>query len=566
MVVVDARQGKYRTPRSLSEKDSKRIADDNEESNSTEEEVELDIKETIVLEERDSHILRTLLWGLPSPSSSLWSLATIGINLTLALFAADMIFRGPLLYPSHDVSFARVGYVSENSAHIFLREPDVNKLPLYLSYREVANGEDSVARNLHSEDREDPWVQVDKIYWLSEETDFTYSVTIPDLRPNTRYQYSASINHNGFFTTAPPKGHTAPQTTRFTFLTSSCIKPHFPYNPLHHPLVIPGLNHLANWIPKLQVSFMLFLGDFIYIDVPRRFGSDKETYRRDYRQVYASPDWPSVSTSLPWIHVIDDHEIANDWDSNTSHPYPSAIDPWNLYHASVNPPPIRPNLTYYSFTQGSASFFLLDTRRYRTPEFAAEASSQSKSMLGPAQLSDLLTFLRTPSPAGIHWKFVVSSVPFTRNWRFGDADTWGGYLHERQRVLEAMWDVGAMTSTGVVILSGDRHEFAATSFPPPEGSQWPLAATVHEFSTSPLSMFYLPVRTYSEVDGEGDVCIKYIPDGMSKFGAVEIEGLMGGEQSLLRFRLFVDGEETWEYVLSSPPGGRKGRGKDAVWG
>ena len=311
---------------------------------------------------------------------------------------------------------------------------------------------------------------------------------------------------------------------------------------------------------------MLFLGDFIYIDVPRRFGSDKETYRRDYRQVYASPDWPSVSTSLPWIHVIDDHEIANDWDRNTSHPYPSAIDPWNLYHASVNPPPVRPNVTYYSFTQGPASFFLLDTRRYRTPEFAAAASSPSKSMLGPMQLSDLLTFLKAPSPAGVHWKFVVSSVPFTRNWRFGDADTWGGYLHERQRILEDMWDVGATTSTGVVVLSGDRHEFAATSFPPPEGSRWPIAATVHEFSTSPLSMFYLPVRTYREVDGEGDVCIKYIPDGLSKFGAVEIETLRGGEQSLLRFRLFVDGEEAWEYVLSSPPGGRKGRGKDAVWG
>ncbi len=83
-------------------------------------------------------------------------------------------------------------------------------------------------------------------------------------------------------------------------------------------------------------------------------------------------------------------------------------------------------------------------------------------------------------------------------------------------------------------------------------------------------MFYLPVRTYWEVEGEDDVCIKYIPDGNSKFGAVELERVKGGEQGILRFRLFVDGAEAWEYVLTTPPptgvGRGRGRGKDAVWG
>ncbi len=82
-------------------------------------------------------------------------------------------------------------------------------------------------------------------------------------------------------------------------------------------------------------------------------------------------------------------------------------------------------------------------------------------------------------------------------------------------------------------------------------------------------MFYLPIRSYHEVKGEEEeeVCIKYLPDGNSKFGAVELEEVKGGEQGLLRFRLFVDGKETWEYVLMTPPavsGG--GRGKDAIWG
>lgn len=138
-------------------------------------------------------------------------------------------------------------------------------------------------------------------------------------------------------------------------------------------------------------------------------------------------------------------------------------------------------------------------------------------------------------------------------------------------VLEALWDVAA-AGTGAVVLSGDRHEFAATRFVPPAGGRWGPAAAVMEFSTSPLSMFYLPVRTYAEVAGEGEECVKYLPDGNSKFGAVEVEALPGGEQSLLKFRLFVDGEEVWGHSILSPPGGGgrsrsgRGRGRDAVWG
>jgi alkaline phosphatase D len=61
---------------------------------------------------------------------------------------------------------------------------------------------------------------------------------------------------------------------------------------------------------------------------------------------------------------------------------------------------------------------------------------------------------------------------------------------------------------------------------------------------------------------------RYIPDGNSKFGAISIESPQAGEQSILRFRLFVDGEEAWQNVLLSPPvaSGRGNRIKDALWG
>ncbi|KAI4236666.1 MAG: hypothetical protein L6R40_006108 [Gallowayella cf. fulva] len=498
----------------------------------------------------------TILSGLPNPASFSWTLATTGINALLCLCILDMVYRAPILYPSHELSFARVGYVSDTSASLLVREPDSKQLPIFVSYRHVS---DTNHRPVDSS-----WKSVATEYWLSNATDYTFTIAIKGLQPISRYQYSVSNNQTGYFTTSPSHGHVAAGTDKLTFLTSSCIKPRFPYNPLSHPLSMRGFKHLAQWLPSLKASFMLFLGDFIYIDVPRRFGSDPETYRREYRQVYSSPDWPSVSKDLPWIHVMDDHEIANDWDGNTTAPYPAAADPWHIYHTSVNPPPVAPEASYFQFTHGPASFFLMDTRRYRTPSQPLSANSSEKSMLGPEQLAHLLSFLSRGEPEGVKWKFVISSIPFTRNWRFGSTDTWANYLHERQIILEAMWSV--TPGTGIVILSGDRHEFAATAFPPPKDSQWPVSATVHEFSTSPLSMFYLPFRTYKEREGEGEMCVKYVPDGNSKFGAVEVMGGKG-EQGVMRFRLFVDGEEVWDHVLTTGPavvGG--GRGRDAVWG
>ncbi|EHK99563.1 putative Alkaline phosphatase D [Glarea lozoyensis 74030] len=222
-------------------------------------------------------------------------------------------------------------------------------------------------------------------------------------------------------------------------------------------------------------QFMLFLGDFIYIDVPKRFGVTTEDYRREYRQVYSSPDWPLVGQNLSWIHVIDDHEIANDWDGNITGVYTAATDPWHNYQTSVNPPKahqagrfntLREDATYFEFTQGPATFFMMDTRTYRDPSNELPVDSPDKSMMGADQLADLLAFLAKPEPKGVKWKIVVSSIPFTKNWR---------YLHERRIILEAMWDVGLRGGVGVVVLSGDRHEFAATAFPPPAGDNPEIA-------------------------------------------------------------------------------------------
>ncbi|KAJ5759861.1 Alkaline phosphatase D-related protein [Penicillium odoratum] len=504
--------------------------------------------------------LKTLLTGLPSKRSPIWTWITALINVGVALLALDFLVRGFLVYPTNDVTFSRIGYVSPTTAKLVFREPDTTQLPIVVSYQEATQ-----------DNRR--WIPEGTVYKLDNSTDFTAAVTLKNLKPGTHYRYSLSNNKTGNFVTSPRPG--SADANKISFVTSSCLKPNFPYSILSHPLRVPGIEQMTEALGKLpsllKPSFMLFLGDFVYIDVPIRFGASMDHYRSEYRRIYSSPSWSFSSGNtpaidLPWIHTLDDHEIENDWSKgNKTAPYPAAADPYTHYHVSANPPvPAKAfahpdDVTYFSFVNGPASFFMLDTRTYRS-----EPSKSNSTILGVSQLQSLLYYISTPEPAGVHWKIISSSVPFTKNWHVGNADTWGGYLNERRTVFEAIWRAERALGIRFVLLSGDRHEFAATRFPDPElalssDEVQPDTAGlgVHEFSVGPLSMFYLPIRTYRQTDSE-DVAVKYAPDGNSKFGLVdiaeEVDEKDSSRSSVLTYSLYVDGEVVWKYQLSVPVG------------
>ncbi|OAA68786.1 alkaline phosphatase family protein [Niveomyces insectorum RCEF 264] len=523
---------------------------------------EVDITDTVILKRKALQPLQTLLLGAPSPSKLL-SLLAVLTNACLVALVADRLYTEHVI-TADDLSFVRLGYVSDRDAKFLIREPDQAKMPVTVEIR--------------LKDAEPPfdhpvWQTAGGVRWTDNSTDFTsvVPVSLPHPQHQRAYEWRTSNNHSGVFTAGPKPG-AAPDLFGgdFTFVTTSCMVSRLPYNPRDHPLALPGVRHLARVLPGLGAQFMLFLGDFVYVDVPRWWGRSVQNYRQKYRQVYASPDWPPVAQNLSWLHVLDDHELANDWSSQQTGIYHTAVDPWHHYHAAANPPPPpasrqlglsvhgidaahkKDAATYFAFTQGPASFFMLDTRSFRSSN-RLPFRTHNKTMLGAAQLADLLAFLQRPEPRGVRWKIVASSVPFTKNWRINTRDTWGGFLTERQTVLEAMWEAG-LHGTGVVVLSGDRHEFAATRFPPPANStRWPASVAVHEFSASPLSQFYSPIPTYLQRD-DADVKIAYIHTGNSKFGAVTIRNADESEhgESSLKYRLFVDGEQAWNTTLLAP--------------
>lgn len=469
---------------------------------------EVEVKEAIVVGEPPVSSWYSLLTGLPNPRSMVLSLGTLLINVACVTMVADRLYSEHYI-TGEALSFVRVGYVSDTEAKLLVREPDQTKMPVTIEVR--------------LKDPQPPfdttmWQTVGGTRWTSNETDYTAIVTVPTTHRDQRtYMWKSSNNHSGEFTSAPRPGQYPEKFDgKFTFLSTSCIVNRLPYNPLDHPLSIPGMRHLAKVIPDLGAQFMLFLGDFVYADVPRFWGKEAADYRQKYRAVYASPEWPAVGQNLSWIHVLDDHEIKNDWDEGETGVYEAAVDPWRHYHTAVNPPAVKRaggvgtksgGVTWFEFTQGPASFFMMDTRSYRSNN-NIPYTDEEKTMLGADQLVDLIAFLQKPEPRGVQWKIIASSVPFTKNWPVNTRDTWGGFLVERKKVLEAMWDTAAR-GIGVIVLSGDRHEFAATKFPPPPETRWDAEATVYEFSASPLSQFYSPIPTYRQSDDE-DVKMKYV--------------------------------------------------------
>ncbi|RDW61995.1 hypothetical protein BP6252_11428 [Coleophoma cylindrospora] len=452
--------------------------------------------------------LLTLLVGWYDRTHVVTSIWTFLINVFALLFALDFVYRAEILGSGNGVEFSRLGYVDDNSARIVIRHSEISQI-------------------FYQASGQSKWLN-GPVATSTPESDFVSTLVLTGLERDTSYNYHTNTSLAGSFRTS------SSSPKKWSLATSSCIKPGFPYNPAGSELRIPGLEHLSSHVTKSSIDMVLFLGDFIYIDLPARFGFSNEHYRNAYRQVYASPSWTQELQNTPWIHMYDDHEITNDWAANETGLWTDAMEPYFAYHHGGNPEPLAEKATYYTFKKGDVAFFVMDTRRYRSPEDVEDGPG--KTMLGESQRKALEHWLRTERG----WKMVVSSVPFTRNWRGPESiDSWAGYLWERQQLLEVMW-----ATDGVVILSGDRHEHATTEFPSPDGKK-----SVVEFSTSPLSQFFQPFdRQYRQIEVT-DIELFSHPYGVSKFGVLKFD-TTSRKTWHLDFELIVDGKGIWNKRIS----------------
>lgn len=455
---------------------------------------------------------------------------------------------------------------------------------------------------------------------LTAETDWTATAKLDGLWPATTYEWRLAFAHNSTFTPTPSRARQlvtwpdprlsggkstvdirtdsgeddeeAPldDPNHFSFVSSSCIRPDFPWVPTQFwawswilRLFRIGDDHggfsVRNRIQGFDTfaasaldhrdrpahRFFLQLGDVIYADVPYYGGPFIWTYRKLYRNLFGSESFRRVYERLPVIGIYDDHEVINNWggkkliaphsEYNFDTREPEALQPasqaWQEYIGNSNPESLDAQENYYTFRYGDSAFFVLDTRKHRSP-FQLE-DNEDKTMLGTEQRDALVRWLGAVNSTAT-FKFVVSSVPFNTLWGGpldfdGKKDTWSAYRTEREYLLGIMEYI-----PNIVVLSGDRHEFAAVGLAPRHARKGYHPIT--EFSTSPFNMFYLPVRTLHQSHGLGpqgaEQLLKYIPDGNIKWTEFRVD-TRDAKQPRLHVKVVVDGHIAWKVEVLGMP-------------
>lgn len=236
-----------------------------------------------------------------------------------------------------------------------------------------------------------------------------------------------------------------------------------------------------------ELDLVFFLGDYIYEGAPIKdrprlhLAPELHTladYRTRYTQYKLDPLLQAAHANVPWILTWDDHEVANnyaDWIDQQKDPREVFLARRAAaYHAYYEHMPLRKSSMphaadaqlYRSFQYGAlSSFFVLDTRQYRSPTpcdegtkaLCEDALSPNNSMMGATQKAWLYKGL---DQSRATWNLIpqqvmmgaVDQVP-------GEAaryamDQWPGHYGE---LTDVMGFLGRRKPSNPVVLTGDIH-------------------------------------------------------------------------------------------------------------
>lgn len=331
--------------------------------------------------------------------------------------------------------------------------------------------------------------------------DYTLKVPVTGLSEGTEYffrfreQSGSEVSSTGRFLTLPSDASPEPLKLVYTGDANTLVDPETSEPVYGH---FEPLAAAADENPDLFV----FLGDTIYSDAPEPI-TDLDDYRNKYKAARDAAVYPAMHEILAATGSVvqwDDHEIVNDWNSET-------VDPTQLTNGTqafleynpVQGDPQNPSDPFYrSFKWGSdVEVFVLDERSYRSaqviddpslpgacvnpisgePDLAPTAPSwirtifglalaplkwyvdatcrnalndPSRTMLGATQKEWFLDALEASTA---RFKLVVNEVPMQEFWAL-PYDRWEGYPAEREEILKFVTD---KKIRGVVWLTTDSH-------------------------------------------------------------------------------------------------------------
>ena len=302
-------------------------------------------------------------------------------------------------------------------------------------------------------------------------------VEVNGLRPQRDYwyQFKAGLETSpkGRTRTLPDR-QTMPESLRFAFV--SCQ--HFETG------LFTAYEHLA----KERLDLVVHLGDYIYEgpgrdqQVRKHAGlelNSLEDYRNRYAQYKSDPSLQAAHAAAPWIVTWDDHEVDNNYAGSISEEANVRPEVFlqrraRAYQAYYEHMPLRrsnlphgPDMELYrriSFGR-LATFFVLDTRQYRTDQPCGDGNKApcdgvfdpTATLMGTRQKKWLFSGLgKSPS----EWNILAQQVMMARADRTAgpavaySMDQWPGYELERREVLHFLQ---GRRIKNPVVLTGDIH-------------------------------------------------------------------------------------------------------------
>jgi len=249
-----------------------------------------------------------------------------------------------------------------------------------------------------------------------------------------------------------------------------------------------ALGHLADE----DLDLVVHLGDYIYEGagqgsigrghLPAAELFSLTDYRIRYGQYKSDPDLRAAHASSPWIVVLDDHEVDNNWadaldglDNGGEAFLARRAAAFRAYYENMplrrSAMPSGPDMRLYRrLSYGRlAQFNVVDTRQYRDNQACGDGNlsgcderlDPTRTMLGARQEKWLLDGLgrsRATWNVMANQIFVMQGDSAAGPGQAFGMDTWDGYAGARQRLFDGVRRRGV---DNFVVITGDAHRSVA---------------------------------------------------------------------------------------------------------
>lgn len=308
----------------------------------------------------------------------------------------------------------------------------------------------------------------------TDNNDYTVTVDVTGLQPNTWYYYEFSYNGRYSLigrTKTTPVGNT--DNARFAVVSCADYQNGY-YN---------AFKHIGQ---RNDIDAVLHLGDYIYEYAPSANPTGGrahepaneiitlDDYRTRYSQYRLDTDLRYAHQQYPFIVVWDDHEMANNaWNGGAENHTPGTEGNWSdritAAHKAFNEwnpkrliTPGNLSKIYRTLRYGDLlNLYMLDTRYYARDQ-QGSGSADTRKMIGDEQMDWLTNQMDTTT---VTWNILGQQVMMAPLRILGvilNNDQWDGYPAQRDTLYQRILDKGI---ENMVVLTGDIHSSWANDLP-----------------------------------------------------------------------------------------------------